>query len=139
MKLGFLTLAAVAYGARTPESQLASVKEQVTELLESFSGFGSTKNKIAKKKKAQIETTMDKLSEQVKKCTMEEVELPADDAERSTDPCKAAGQIKRKISNVATTYIADCKPSMSERIVSRMMSVEKVLKRIAGCGKKKAN
>ena len=105
MKLGFLTLAGVAYGARTPESQLASVKEQVTELLEFFSGFGSSKNKIAKKKKDQIETTMDKLSEQVKKCTMEEVELPADDAERSTDPCKAAGQIKRKISSKLTKVI----------------------------------
>jgi len=139
MKLGFLTLAAVAYGARTPESQLASVREQVTEMLEAFSGFGSGKNKIAKKKKAQLEKTMDKLSDTVKKCTMEEVELPADDAERSTDPCKAASAIKRKISNVAATYIADCKPSMSDRIVSRMMSVEKVLKRIAGCGKKSSN
>jgi hypothetical protein len=99
MKLGFLTLAAVAYGARTPESQLASVKDQVTELLQSFSEFGSSKNKIAKKKKDQIEKTMDKLSEMVKKCTMEEVELPADEAERSTDPCQAAGQIKRKISS----------------------------------------
>ncbi|CAG5087518.1 Oidioi.mRNA.OKI2018_I69.PAR.g11562.t1.cds [Oikopleura dioica] len=125
MKLGFLTLAAVAYGARTPESQLASVKEQVTELVGAFTGLGSKQDKIAKKKKKQLEKTMDTLSAAVKKCTMEEVDLPADDTERSTDPCKAAGAIKRKITNVASAYIADCKPSMSERIVSRMMSVEK--------------
>ena len=99
MKLGFLTLAAVAYGARTPESQLASVKKQVTEMLDTFTGFGSAKNKIAKKKKVQLEKIMDKLSESVKKCTMKEVELPADEAERSTDPCKNAGAIKRKISS----------------------------------------
>ena len=99
MKLGFLTLAAVAYGARTPESQLASVKEQVSEMLDGFSGLGSGKDKIAKKKNKQVEKIMDSLSTAVKKCTMEEVELPAEDSERSTDLCKAAGAIKRKISS----------------------------------------